>query len=59
MYDYATSSKQTQIIEQAEEINDNLYTLNETIKNIGTTIILIMLIIAFKDFVVKILGGRY
>ena len=59
MYDYATSSKQTQIIEQADEINDNLYTLNETIKNFGTTIILIILIIAFKNFVVKILGGKY
>lgn len=58
MYDYATVTKQNQIIGILNETNANIETLNTTIKQTGLTVAVLIAIILIKSFVNVMTGRR-
>lgn len=58
MYDYATVTKQNQIIGILNETNTNIETLNTTIKQTGLTVAVLIAIILIKSFVNVMTGRR-
>lgn len=59
MYDYATSNKQTQIINQIEQTNENLNEINLTIKETGILIGALITIMIIEKIVKVCTGGRW
>lgn len=58
MYDYATVTKQNQIIEVIEDNTQAINTLNGTIIQTGIIIASLISIILIKSFVKICVGGR-
>lgn len=59
MYDYATITKQNQIIGQIQTTNENIQELTTTIKEQGIMIGLLIAIIIIEKLVKVLVGGRW
>lgn len=59
MYDYATQAKQTQILTQIGEVNNNIEELTITIKEQAIMIGLLMSIIIIEKLVKVLTGGKW
>lgn len=59
MYDYATATKQNQILTQIEQTNENIENMTLTIKEQGLMICVLITIIIIEKIVKICTGGRW